>query len=639
MNNEIKELKYLKRSSDPASQEMLKLAEEKGYETIWDRLEKQKPACKFGATGICCRNCVMGPCRISPRAPLGICGATADTIVARNAIRSIAAGSAAHSDHGRPLAIILKEIAEGQSKEYFITDVEKLKSVAKRLGIKDIHDINELAAAVASIALDDFGNQDSKPLKFLEAYAPKKRKERWHRLEESLSKKTGKKTGIIPRSIDREVVDVMQRTQLGTDHDILSLLLQGARTALSDGWGGSLIATEIQDIIFGAPSIAEGMSNLGVIDPDYVNIIVHGHEPLISTKIVDISQTEDMQNLAKSVGAKGVAVLGMCCTGNELLMRQGVPMAGNVLQQELAIITGAIEAMVVDVQCIYPALTTLAECFHTRFISTSEQAAFPGGTHVQFDENNATDIATKIVKMAIEAFPKRNKNKVNIPKHKTKATVGFGIEQIQKSFGGTLNPLIDALKDGTIKGIVGIMGCNTPLIKHDDNLTRLSIALLKKGMLVIGTGCWGVAAAKAGLMQEEAHKFSSHELREFCQKWKLPPVLHMGSCVDCSRILILASLLAESLDVDISDLPIVGSAPEWMSEKAFAIGTYFVASGINMHIWPLPPTTGSENVTRILTHDIEGLLGAKFFADENPEISADMIEKIILEKREKLNLK
>lgn len=639
MTDQINELQYFKRSADPASQEVLKYAKEKGYETIWDRAEKQKPICKFGATGICCRNCVMGPCRISPRAPVGICGATADTIVARNVIRAIAAGSAGHSDHGRHLALILKEIAEGKTNEYGITDVEKLKAVAKRLGIKDSNSINELAAAIAKIALDDFGSQDTLPLKFLEAYAPEKRKQRWHRLEETLAKKTGKKMGIIPRGIDREVADIMHRTHMGTDHDVMSLLMQGARVALADGWGGSLIATEIQDIIFGAPAMIQGMANLGVIDPDYINIIVHGHEPLLSSKIVEVAQTEEMQNLAKSVGTKGVAILGMCCTGNELLMRQGVAMAGNVLQQELAIITGAIEAIVVDVQCIYPALTTLAKCFHTKFISTSEQAAFPGGTHIQFEEDHASEVATKIIKMAIDAFPKRDKSKIYIPKHKSKATVGFGIEQIYRSFSGSLTPLLNALRDGTIKGIVAMMGCNTPQIKHDDNLTRLTKRLLSKGILVVGTGCSSIAAAKAGLMQDDAQKFASASLKKFCHQWHIPPVLHMGSCVDCSRILLLASLLSEHFDVDISKLPIVGSAPEWMSEKAFAIGTYFVASGINMHIWPLPPTTGSENVSHILTHEIEGLLGAKFLAEENPETSADLIENIILTKRKKLNFK
>ena len=623
MSNDEQELKYLKRSADPASQEMLKLAEEKGYDTIWDRLEKQPPRCKFGSSGICCRNCMLGPCRITPRTTQGICGATEDTIVARNVIRSIAAGSAGHSDHGRPLALTLKSIAEGHTNEYHVADANKLKAIAHRLNIPDSDDITILAAKVAEVALNDFGKQDSEPLNFLKAYAPKKQKARWQKLEKDLYQLTGKKTGVLPRSIDREVVDTLHRTHMGTDHDPVSLLMQGVRTSLADGWGGSLIATELQDVVFGTPSQVKGMSNLGVIEPDYVNIIVHGHEPILSAKVVEVSQTEEMQTMAKKAGAKGLNVIGLCCTGNELLMRQGVPIAGNMQQQELAIMTGAIEAFVVDVQCIYPALTTLAQCFHTKFISTSEQAAFPGGMHIQFDEDHATEVAQKIIATAVDAYKVRDKEKVHIPSHKTEAIIGFSVEEIIKTLGGSLDPLIAALKSGEIKGIVSIMGCNTPFVKHDAFHIELTKALLKKNILVIGTGCCGIAAAKAGFMQIEAQSLAGDKLKAFCEQWKIPPVFHMGSCVDCSRVLVLASMLAEKLDVEISSLPIIGSAPEWMSEKAFAIGTYFVSSGIPMHLWPMPPVAGSEAIVKILTQDIQGLFGAYFFVEENPVTTAD----------------
>lgn len=636
MSDEIRTNKYLERSADPASQEMLKHAEENGYETIWDRADKNKIKCKFGEMGICCKNCMLGPCRLNPKTPVGVCGATADTIVARNVIRHIAAGTAGHSDHGRPLAIILKEIAEGNVHEYQIKDITKLKAIAKQLGIEDNDNINELAGEVAALALDDFGSQNTNPLHFIDAYAPEKQKQRWHIIEKTIYHKTGKKSGIIPRGIDREVVDVLHRTHMGTDHDPLSLLLQGTRTSLADGWGGSLIATQFQDVIFGTPKARKGMSNLGVIDQAYVNIIVHGHEPLMSEKIVEVAQTEEMQTLAKSIGAKGLNVLGLCCTGNELLMRQGVPIAGNMQQQELAILTGAIEAFVVDVQCIYPALTTLAECFHTKFISTSEQAAFPGGMHIQFDEHKATDCAKTIIKIAIETYPKRDKSKVKIPSHKTEAIVGFSVEEIIKTFGGSIEPLVEAIKSGEVKGIVSIMGCNTTAVKHDYYHIELTKQLLAKNILVVGTGCWAIAAAKAGIMQLEAQHLAGDKLQTFCKKWNIPPVLHMGSCVDCSRVLILASTLAEAMNVDLSGVPIAGSAPEWMSEKAFAIGTYFVASGLDMHIWPAPPVAGSPTVTKLLTNDIEKLLGGKFIVEENPETAANLLEAVILKKRENL---
>ena len=638
MEKQEKKGMFLKRSFDPAAQEMLKLAEEKGYETVWDRQDKQSPHCKFGVSGVCCKNCSMGPCRITPKSPEGVCGATADIIVARNLVRAIAAGAAAHSDHGRPLTVTLKEVAEGENKDYQIKDVEKLKGIAGRLGLDSDADVKTLAKAVAEVAMKDYGKQDVSPIQFLVSYAPKKRLERWKNLEKSLLEKTGKKMGVLPRSVDREIVDIMHRTHIGVDNDPVSLLMQGVRAALGDGWGGSLIATEIQDILFGAPAVKTIMSNLGVIDPDYVNVIAHGHEPILSEKIVEVAQSEEMQRLAQKYGAKGVNVVGMCCTGNELLMRQGTQVAGNVLHQELAVMTGAVEAVVVDVQCIFPALGQLVECFHTKFISTSEQAKFPGSLHIQFEESKATQVAKEIIKTAIEAFPKRDKNKVFVPGHKTEAVVGFTTENIISALGGTPKLLVDAIVGGKIKGVVGIVGCNNSKVKQDYNHVNIARELIKKDILVIGTGCWAIACAKAGLMRLDAMELAGEGLKEVCKALNIPPVLHMGSCVDCSRMLTLAGGIADYLGVDISDLPLVGSAPEWMTEKAVSIGTYFVASGVPVHLWPMPPITGSETVVKILTEDIKDLLGGYFFVEEDPVKTANMMEEIIMEKRKALNI-
>lgn len=638
MEKQEKKGMFLERSFDPAAQEMLKLAEEKGYETVWDRQDKQSPHCKFGVSGVCCKNCSMGPCRITPKSPEGVCGATADIIVARNLVRAIAAGAAAHSDHGRPLTVTLKEVAEGENKDYQIKDVEKLKGIAGRLGLDSDADVKTLAKAVAEVAMKDYGKQDVSPIQFLVSYAPKKRLERWKNLEKSLLEKTGKKMGVLPRSVDREIVDIMHRTHMGVDNDPVSLLMQGVRAALGDGWGGSLIATEIQDILFGAPAVKTIMSNLGVIDPDYVNVIAHGHEPILSEKIVEVAQSEEMQRLAQKYGAKGVNVVGMCCTGNELLMRQGTQVAGNVLHQELAVMTGAVEAVVVDVQCIFPALGQLVECFHTKFISTSEQAKFPGSLHIQFEESKATQVAKEIIKTAIEAFPKRDKNKVFVPGHKTEAVVGFTTENIISALGGTPKLLVDAIVGGKIKGVVGIVGCNNSKVKQDYNHVNIARELIKKDILVIGTGCWAIACAKAGLMRLDAVELAGEGLKEVCKALNIPPVLHMGSCVDCSRMLTLAAGLADYLGVDISDLPLVGSAPEWMTEKAVSIGTYFVASGVPVHLWPMPPITGSETVVKILTEDMKDLLGGYFFVEEDPVKTANMMEEIIMEKRKALNI-
>lgn len=630
------------RSADPAAVEMLRIADREGQETIWERHEKQQPQCSYGQLGTCCRICSMGPCRIDPfgEGPTrGVCGATADTMVARNLARMAAVGSSSHSDHGRKVALLLKAVATGKNSDYRITDEAKLLAVAARLGIAtEGRATADIASDVADVAINCFGKQDEEPLLFAEKYMPKKRFERLQKLEDTLFEATGARMGLLPRGIDREAVDILHRTHFGCDHDPLSLVVQSVRCSLSDGWGGSLIATEIQDILLGTPSIRQIQANLGVLEAESVNVVVHGHEPVLSAKVVEMARLPEMQQAAEAVGARRVNVVGLCCTGNEVLLRQGVGMAGNEAHSELAVMTGAVDAMVVDVQCIYPALADLCSCYHTKFITTSEQAKIPGALHIQFDEHHADAIATRIVRTAIEAFPNRNKARVYIPRQTATAMVGFTVEEILKALGGTPQPLIDLIVNGTIKGVAGIVGCNNVKVQQDMFHRGLTTELIKRDILVIGTGCWAVAAAKAGLMDLPAQKLAGPGLQAVCGQLGIPPVLHMGSCVDCSRMLNLAGGIADHLGVDISDLPLVGSAPEWTTEKAVAIGTYFVGSGIPVHLWPLPPILGGPEVTKILTQDAKGVLGGWFFVEEDPIATADQMEKIIMERRAALGI-
>lgn len=630
------------RSADPAAVEMLRIADRDGLDTIWQRLEKQQPQCSYGQLGTCCRICSMGPCRIDPFGDgptRGVCGATADTMVARNLARMAAVGSSSHSDHGRKVAQLLKAVANGSNSDYQITDTDKLCAVATRLGIEtEERLVKDIAADVAEAAINCFGKQDEEPILFAEKYLPKKRFERLKNLEDSLYEATGAKMGLLPRGIDREAVDILHRTHFGCDSDPLSLIVQSARCSLSDGWGGSMIATELQDILLGTPKIRRIQANLGVLEEESVNVVIHGHEPVLSAKVVEMAQLPEMKRLAEAAGAKRVNVVGLCCTGNEVLLRQGVGIAGNEGHSELAIMTGAVDAMVVDVQCIFPALADLCSCYHTRFITTSEQAKIPGAIHIQFDEHQANDIASTIIKTAIEAFPSRNKAKVYIPKQTASAMVGFTVEEILKALGGTPQPLIDLIVNGTIKGVAGIVGCNNAKVQQDAFHRSLTTELIKRDILVIGTGCWAVAAAKAGLMDIPAQELAGPGLKAVCQQLGIPPVLHMGSCVDCSRMLNLAGGIADHLGVDISDLPLVGSAPEWTTEKAVAIGTYFIASGIPVHLWPVPPILGGPEVTKILTQDVKGALGGWFFVEEDPVVTADQMEAIIMERRAALGL-
>lgn len=621
--------KIMNMSIDPAAQEMLARAEELGLETAWDRLEAMLPQCGFGELGLCCRNCNMGPCRISPfeeEGPkVGVCGATADVIVARNLLRMIAAGAAAHSDHGRDIAHTLLLTAEGKGGGYEIKDEAKLKALAAEYGIgTEGRNKEEIALDLAHAAYAEFGKQEG-PIQFTRR-APAKRVALWQKL------------GIDPRGIDREIVEIMHRTHIGVDNDPVNLILQGLRASIADGWGGSMIATELSDVLFGTPTPTRSQANLGVLQEDQVNIVVHGHEPTLSEMIVAAAQDPEMIALAEKYGAKGINVVGMCCTGNEVLMRHGIPIAGNFLQQELAIITGAVEAIVVDVQCIMPALGALTGCFHTKFISTSPKAKFAGATHIEFHEEQAFEIATEIVRTAVENYPHRKSDMVHIPDQKTECVVGFSVEAILAALGGTLDPLLEAIKSGAIRGIAAVVGCNNPKVKHDYGHVTLLEELIKSNVLVVTTGCNAIAAAKAGLLLPEAADRCGEGLKGVCKALGVPPVLHMGSCVDISRILVACAAIANALEVDISDLPVAGAAPEWMSEKAVSIGAYVISSGVFTVLGTVPPVLGSPVVTELLTQGANDVVGAAFAVEPDPLKAAKLMIDHIEKKRTTLGI-
>ena len=599
--------------------------------TVFDRMDTQSPQCKFGSTGICCRICAMGPCRISKRSEFGVCGATADTIAARNFIRMIAAGTAAHSDHGRAVAEIFSAAAEGKVPGYTIKDEKKLLQIAKELGVETgTRKTEEVAKDVGRIAMAEFGRQEGE-LAFIKR-APLKRQEIWRKL------------GVVPRGIDREVVESMHRTTMGVDMDYENLMLQGTRCALADGWGGSMIATELQDIMFGTPVPVLGKANLGVLKEDEVNIIVHGHEPLLSEMIVIAAADKELLAFAKEKGAKGINIAGICCTANEILMRHGIPIAGNILQQELAIITGAVEAMVVDVQCIMQSLPSIAKCFHTDIITTSPKAKMPGAIHIQFNEHNALESAKAIVRKGIEKFPKRRKEKVRIPKEAIEMVAGFSHETINYMLGGAFRssyrPLNDNIINGRIRGLAGVVGCNNPKVGHDEIHLALVRELIKNDVLVLQTGCSAIACAKAGLMVPEAAKYAGNGLAEVCETVGIPPVIHMGSCVDNSRILIAATAVVKEggLGDDISDLPAAGAAPEWMSEKAISIGQYFVASGVFTVFGVTWPTMGSEKLTKLLFENYGDIYGGKWAFEADPIKAARLMIDHIDKKRKALGI-
>ncbi|MFP3981591.1 MAG: anaerobic carbon-monoxide dehydrogenase catalytic subunit [Desulfobacterales bacterium] len=605
---------------------LLQKMETDQVETVWDRHDAQQPQCGFCEMGLSCRICVMGPCRIDPfgEGPQqGVCGADADIIVARNLCRMIAAGAAAHSDHGRDLVDVLASVAENRAPGYEIRDEEKLCKVAAEYGIDTAgRQSAEIAGDLAYALQEEYGTR-KKELS-MAGRAPEKRQALWRKLN------------IMPRGIDREISEAMHRTHMGVDNGWQSLLLHSLRNALSDGWGGSMIATEVSDILFGTPKPAPTRVNTGVLKADQVNVVVHGHNPVVSEMVMAAARDPEMVKLAESRGAKGINLCGLCCTGNELLMRHGIPMAGNHLMTELVIATGAVDMMIVDYQCIMPSLGQVASCYHTEMISTSDKARFPGMQHMEFHPDNAREMAYDVVRRAVENYA--NRGSVYIPVESVDAVGGFSVEAVINALGGTADPLIDAIKAGKIRGAAGIVGCNNPKIKHDYGHVTLTKRLIENDILVLDTGCAAVANAKAGFKIADAVSHAGPGLKEVCGSLGIPPVLHFGSCVDNVRILVLAAALADALGTDISDLPLAGAAPEWYSEKAVSIGAYVVASGIYTVLGPMPPIAGSMNVVDLLTRGLQDVVGATFAVEPDPEKAAGLIQAHIEKQRGNLGL-
>jgi len=637
MNNELGGyMERVVKSANSSAEQIIEWGEGHDLETCFERVERLKP-CPIGETGACCKVCHMGPCRLvgtnAEEEAKGICGAKLPTVTARNLVRMIAAGTAAHSDHARDMAFTLLAVANGETKDFEIKDTRKLYRVAEILGIEfgNGRQINDVARDVALRFLEDFGRQKGE-LNYLRR-APKKTQERW------------KKWGIAPRGIDREIAEAMHRTSIGVDHDPDSLLLHGLRTALADGWGGSMISTDITDILFGTPRPVKAEASFGIFKEDEVNLVVHGHEPSLAEIIVDIVSEPEMIAYAKSKGAKGINLGGMCCTANEVLMRHGIPTAGGFTNQELGIMTGLVDAITVDVQCIMPAIAELSKRFHTKVITTSEKARIPGAMHIGYDEHRAREIAREIVKTAIDNFPNRKRTGSHVT-DKFPVIAGFSHEYIEYMQGGrwraSFRPLNDAIMAGRIRGVVGLAGCDNPRVPSTGLHRFLAIELIKNDVLIVSTGCGSAACGTAGyLTPEMALQNAGPGLREVCEAIGIPPILHLGACVDNSRILTIATAMAEEggLSDEIGGMPAVGIAPEWMSEKAIAIGAYFAASGVPVIFGGESPVGASQEVTRIMTEVwFERFMGALNF-EPDPERILSLTLNYIDTARERLKLK
>ncbi|MDP2872440.1 MAG: anaerobic carbon-monoxide dehydrogenase catalytic subunit [Bacillota bacterium] len=610
-----------KRTCDPAAMEMLECAACRGEQTMFDRYVAQSPQCPFGLAGICCRICIQGPCRINPRRPgadKGICGASEYTIVARNIARYVAGGAACHSDHGRHAALTLLHAAEGKLPDYKLTDTAKLRVVAERIRVQTSgRSDNEVAKEVALAALADYADRYGEPCRWLSSTITAGRQDKF------------KHCDIAPDGIDKAIVQVLHRTAMGMDADPVSIIFGALRTALAD-YTGMHIATDITDILFGTPEPVVSEANLGVIDPEYVNLAIHGHNPILSEVVVDAAR--NLKSEAVAVGAKGVNVVGICCTGNELLMREGVYLAANQSSQELAVMTGAVDAMLVDIQCIAPSVRAVCECYHTKLITTADIAKIPGSHHFDFREDRALETAEAMVRLAVAAFAERDPEKIHIPKHKATVIAGWSLEALLDVFS-KVNPespvavLTDAIRSGELKGVCLLAGCNNLKGPHDEGHLTVARELAKNDVFMVATGCSAGAFAKAGMMNPDAvERYAGRGLKAFlarlsaaaAPKHGLPLIFHMGSCVDNTRAQDLLTLMAKELGVDTPKVPFVASAPEAMHEKAVSIGSGCVALGIPTHVGVMPHIEGSQLVYGVATQIARDVYGGFFIFETDP---------------------
>jgi carbon-monoxide dehydrogenase catalytic subunit len=630
--------------ANPGDIDLFRKAKEENLELGIDRLKKMMPQCGFGELGTCCVLCYLGPCRIDPfeaGPKQGVCGADADVIVARNFLRAATGGAASHAGHARELALLLLEVAEGKAPGYQVRDEAKLLSLAARLGIgTDGRTVAAIAADVARKAIEDFGRQDGKPMNWLCARTTAKEYDKWEKL------------GLVVSNPHNEIETAMHRTSMGNDADPLNLWVATLRMGMVDQFAGLALATDLSDILFGTPSPKVVSANYSVIKADSVNIACHGHNPIMASKLVEWA--DKLEEEARAAGADRINVVGVCCIGNELVERYGAGYAGHLAQAELFLVTGAVDAMVVDMQCIWPGLAAVAKCYGTRFITTVPFVRNPDAIHVEFEPSSADEKAGEILRHGIEAFRKRKSSgaPVRIPDVGAKMLTGISVEALVSvlSAANAADPLaavVDAVASGDIQGAVGIVGCPSPKLRHSGMTEKLAAELLRNDVLIVTTGCANHILAQAGfLTSEAADRYAGPGLAKVLAALgkaaglgaPLPPVLHMGSCVDNSRIYDLLAALAGKLGIEISQLPVAGSAPEFITEKAISIGSFFLAAGILVHLAPPPRVFGSPFAVDLLTRKLPGINGGRALVETDPLKAAAEILSHIRSKRRALGL-
>ena len=599
------------RTPDPAIRQMLQHLEQTGIETPFDRFDAQKPHCGFGLNGTCCKNCHMGPCKITPKSPKGVCGADAHLIVARNILRWTAAGVAAHGARGREVMLALKGAADG-TLDLPILGPEKVIATAKSFGIYDeVKTTEQLAGEIALILLEDLCRTIPGPYKTLEVLAPPERLARWKELD------------ILPVGAYHEVFEALHRTTTGTDGDWENIARQVLRCGLAFAWSSVVGSSIAMDCLYGLPKRSRISTNLGAIRLDTVNIAVHGHSPVLVAAIVKAARRAELIDEAKAAGAETIKLYGICCSGHSALAKFGdiAPLA-NAVGAELTLATGALDLWVADVQDVFPGIMDVAACFHTRVITTSDSARLPGAEHIAFDHHHsnldlADVLAERIVRRGIQAYGERQVGKVFIPQARMEAEVGFSVENILATFGGA-DVLLEHLKSGRIRGVVNLVGCNNPKVVYEEAIVKVAEELAAHDILALTNGCAAFALLKMGFCLPEGLAGAGEGLNAALKPHDLPPVWHMGECLDNARASVFFRTIATASGERLTRLPLAFSSPEWSNEKGIGAALGFRLLGLNSYHCISPPVAGSDKVSRFFYEGTQELVGAVMVVDPDP---------------------
>ena len=616
------------KTPDPAVRDLMLRAEQLGIDTAFDRFDRQKPQCNFGLAGICCKICNMGPCRITEKAPKGVCGADADLIVARNLLRSAAAGAAQHGMHAREVILALKWAAEGKLDIPIIGE-QKIRSVAEAFGIKIYRrTTKEIAADLADALLEDMSRTVPAEYKTIKACAPSERQEVWRELD------------ILPISAYHEVFEAYHKSGCATDGDWRSVMQQFLRCGLAFTFSGVVGASIATDSLFGVGDRVTSKVNIGALKKGYVNIAVHGHLPLLVSEIVKVGKDKKFIELAKSKGAKGIRFYGICCSGLAAMYRYGgvVPLS-NAVSAELVLGTGALDLWVADVQDVFPAIMDVARCFKTTVVTTSESARLPGAERYEYDHHHSNigetrALAEKIVVRAIESFESRKGIPVYIPPYEVEAEVGFSVEYVHKRFG-SMQPLADALKSGKILGIVNMVGCSNPKTIYEKSTVDVADVLLKNNVLILSNGCASFPLMKLGYCNTSAFDKCGEGLKEFLAP-DLPPVWHVGECIDNTRSSGIFAGIAGATEKRITDMPFAFASPEWGNEKGIDAALGFRLLGVSSYHCIEAPIYGSKNVIEFLKEGTKEILGSSMNVDADPVALGNKIVEDMKAKRKAL---